>query len=83
MMLVHPLSMLLIVGFIDTYRMFPEELSHPKSFMGKAYTATQRALIYSIVDGKFYGNWLFSVATSLYLPLWAIALANLSNDYCP
>lgn len=75
----HPLSLLFLATVIDTYRMFPEELSDIRSFVGKAYVAAQRALVYAIVDEMFYGNWLFCVATSLYLPLWALAWANLSN----
>ena len=79
MLLVHPMSMLFFATIIDTYRTFPEELSSPKSFIGKAYVAAQRALIYSIVDGKFYDNWLFSASTVFYLPLWSLTWANLSN----
>lgn len=72
--------MLLFVTLIDTYRMFPEELSRPWNFLGKSLVATQRALIYAIVDGIFYGNWLFFAITSLYLPLWSLAWANLNNS---
>ena len=73
--------MLFITTLIDTYRVFPEELNHPWKFLGKAHIAAQRALIYAIVDETFYGNWLFFAGTTLYLPLWTLALANLNNVF--
>lgn len=79
LLLAHPLSILFVATLIDTYRMFPEELKNLQNFIGKSYVATQRALIYAIVDGTIYGNWLFFVVTSLYLPLWSLAWANLSE----
>jgi hypothetical protein len=71
--------MLFMVTLIDTYRTFPEELNSPLHFVNKAFIATQRALVYSIVDEAIYGNWLFSLASSLYLPLWSLAWANLHS----
>lgn len=78
-MLVHPLSLLFIATLIDTYRVFPEEINQPRKFLGKTHIAAQRALIYAVVDGTFYGNWLFFAVSTLYLPLWSLAWANLSN----
>jgi len=79
LILVHPISMLFFSTVIDTYRMFPEDLSDPLQLIGKSYTASQRALIFSIVDETLYGHWLFPLSTCLYLPLWSITWANLSN----
>ena len=79
MIFIHPISFLVISTLIDTYRMFPEELSNPLHFLSKSYVASQRALVYSIVDGTLYGNWLYSLSTCLYLPLWSVAWANLGN----
>ncbi|XP_046631275.1 glycosylphosphatidylinositol anchor attachment 1 protein-like [Daphnia pulicaria] len=79
LMLVHPLSLLFIATLIDTYRVFPEEINQPWKFLGKTHIAAQRALIYAVVDGTFYGNWLFFAVSTLYLPLWSLAWANLSN----
>ena len=59
--------------------MFPEDFSDPLKFIGKSYTASQRALIFSIVDETLYGHWVFPLSTCLYLPLWSIAWTNLSN----
>lgn len=79
MILVHPMLLLFVVTLIDTYRVFPEDLASPLHFVNKAFVASQRALVYAIVDDAIYGNWLFTLATSLYLPLWSVAWANLNN----
>jgi len=79
LILAHPISMLFFTTVIDTYRMFPEDFTDYLNFLGKSYTATQRALIYSIIDESLYGHWLFPLSTCLYLPLWSIVWANLSN----
>ncbi|XP_032792055.1 LOW QUALITY PROTEIN: glycosylphosphatidylinositol anchor attachment 1 protein [Daphnia magna] len=80
LILVHPLCLLFIATFIDTCRVFPEEINQPLKFLGKTHSAAQRALIYAVIDGTFYGNWLFFAGTTLYLPLWSLAWANLSNS---
>lgn len=80
LILVHPIAMLFLTTLIDTCRMFPEDFNDPIKFLGKSYVASQRALIYSIVDETLYGHWLFPLSTCLYLPLWSITWANLSNS---
>lgn len=79
LILVHPLCLLFIATLIDTYRVFPEEINRPLQLLGKAHNAAQRALVYAVVDRIFYGNWLFLAVTTLYLPLWSLGWANLSN----
>ncbi|KAJ8925394.1 hypothetical protein NQ315_009226 [Exocentrus adspersus] len=67
-LLAHPLVVLVAVVLANTYMMFPNE-----SFKEKVYRsldASQQAVIYSIVDSMIYGNWLFSVVTSIFIPNW-------------
>ncbi|XP_018578205.1 glycosylphosphatidylinositol anchor attachment 1 protein [Anoplophora glabripennis] len=65
---VHPLTVLVVVVLVNTYSMFPTESF--KEILSRGWDASQQAVIYSIVDSMIYGNWLFSVVTSIFIPNW-------------
>lgn len=68
--LLHPLVLLILtVGCVTIYN-FPE-LS-VISLLIKGYQSSQRALVYAIVDSYVYGNWVFTIATSVLLPNWLL-----------
>lgn len=67
-LLAHPLTVLVAVVLVNTYLMFPME--SPKEIFFRGLDASQQAVIYSIVDSMIYGNWLFSVVTSIFIPNW-------------
>lgn len=48
--------------------MFSGDLFKENIFRG--FDATKQALVFGIVDNMIYGNWLYSVVTSIFLPNW-------------
>ncbi|KAG5900575.1 hypothetical protein JTB14_022880 [Gonioctena quinquepunctata] len=67
-LLVHPISVLSSVVLVNTYFLFSDE--HPKEILTRSWDATQQSVTYSIVDSMIYGNWLYTVVTSIFIPNW-------------
>ncbi|KAJ8946439.1 hypothetical protein NQ318_014426 [Aromia moschata] len=67
-LVVHPLVVLTAVVLVNSYLMFPEE--KVKEMLYRGLDATQHAIVYSIVDSMIYGNWLFSLVISIFIPNW-------------
>lgn len=53
---------------ISTYVLFPEE--SPKTLSHRIWQVSEKAVVYSITDSMIYGNWLYTVVTSLFIPNW-------------
>ncbi|CAL4128148.1 unnamed protein product, partial [Meganyctiphanes norvegica] len=70
LLLIHPMVLLIIFAFLDTWTTFPE-IPFDK-VLWKTYLASKRALMYSVVDGLIYSNWVFQVATHCLLPIWML-----------
>lgn len=68
LLLCHPLSILFIFTVVDTYLNF-SDLSLAALAI-KSLKATQRAIMFSIVDAHVYGNWVFDVACICLVPIW-------------
>lgn len=60
--------MLVIAVAVNTCILFPEE--SPKDLVYRVWQVSEKAVIYSITDSMIYGNWLFTVVTSLFIPNW-------------
>lgn len=41
-----------------------------KENIWRGFDATKQAFVFGIVDNMIYGNWLYSVVTSIFLPNW-------------
>lgn len=67
-LLVHPLTVLTAVVLVNSYFMFPEE--QIKEIIIRGWDATQKSVMYSIVDSMIYGNWLYIIAMYIFLPNW-------------
>ncbi|XP_066963017.1 glycosylphosphatidylinositol anchor attachment 1 protein isoform X3 [Macrobrachium rosenbergii] len=70
LILIHPMVMLFLSVAADSYSNYSDIPVH--KFLWKSYVATKRALMYSIVDGMIYSNWVFHVATHCLLPVWLL-----------
>ncbi|XP_068203128.1 glycosylphosphatidylinositol anchor attachment 1 protein [Palaemon carinicauda] len=70
LILIHPVVMLFLFVAMDSYSNYSDIPVH--KFLWKSYVATKRALMYSIVDGMIYSNWVFHVATHCLLPVWLL-----------
>ncbi|KAI4469274.1 glycosylphosphatidylinositol anchor attachment 1 protein [Holotrichia oblita] len=66
--LLHPFVLATITVFAYTFFVFWNELVDQILF--KALSATQQAIMFSIVDSMVYGNWLFSVACTIMTSNW-------------
>ncbi|XP_066253687.1 glycosylphosphatidylinositol anchor attachment 1 protein [Euwallacea similis] len=67
-LIVHPASVLFIIVLVNTVLIFNQEPI--KELLLRALYATHQAVIYSIVDSMIYGNWLYTVVTSIFVPNW-------------
>lgn len=70
LLLVHPLTMLFLFVLMDTWSNFSD--LPPNKLLWKTYIATKRALMYSVVDGLIYSNWVYDVAVQCLLPVWLL-----------
>lgn len=48
--------------------MFPGETQKESFFRG--FAATKQALVFGVVDSMIYGNWMYNVVTTIFLPNW-------------
>lgn len=69
-LLLHPLSLLMITVLAFSAYTFPEEPSD--MLVLRTFVASREALLYAIVDNLIYGNWLFSIAVAVLLPVWLL-----------
>ncbi|XP_077283815.1 glycosylphosphatidylinositol anchor attachment 1 [Arctopsyche grandis] len=69
-LLLHPLILTTLVVCCYTVFMFPEDSS--KMLISRGIRASQQAIMFSIVDGMIYGNWLFNVVTTVLFPTWML-----------
>lgn len=67
-LVVHPASVLMIAVAVNTYILFPEE--SPMELVRRIWQVSEKAVIYSITDSMIYGNWLYTVVTSVFIPNW-------------
>lgn len=67
-LLAHPASVLMIAVTVNTCILFPEE--SPKDLALRIWQVADKAVIYSITDSMIYGNWLYTVVTSVFVPNW-------------
>lgn len=55
-----------------------------KEILNRGWDATQQAVIYSIADSMIYGNWLFTVITTVFIPnwlcFWVVAMSNIQKE---
>lgn len=56
------------VVMVYTFIMFPNE--EALALFHRGISASQQALMFSIVDSLIYGNWLYKVATGIFLSNW-------------
>ncbi|XP_072387692.1 glycosylphosphatidylinositol anchor attachment 1 protein [Diabrotica undecimpunctata] len=81
-LLVHPITVLTAVVAVNSYLMFPEEGA--KELLNRAWDATQKSILYGIVDSMIYGNWLYTVVTNIFLPnwlcFWIVSFSKQSSD---
>lgn len=66
--LVHPFIAMVIIVMVYTFFMFPTMKFDEQIGMG--VKAAKQALVFGIVDSIVYGNWVFNVACSIFLPTW-------------
>lgn len=82
--LLHPVLMMTALVMIYTYFSFRDETMHDIFFRG--LTASQQALMFSIVDSLIYGNWLYKVIAAIFIPnwlcLWFVQFANFNTKNC-
>lgn len=78
----HPVVVLILTVQIYTALIFMSDSFEENFYRGIG--ATKQAIVFSIVDSMIYGNWLFSVATSIFvsnwLCFWIVAFAGLGKD---
>ncbi|GLV39733.1 Glycosylphosphatidylinositol anchor attachment 1 [Carabus blaptoides fortunei] len=67
-LVLHPLVVMTTVVMVYTYTMFPNETA--VALFQRGLGASQQALMFSIVDSLIYGNWLYKVATGIFLSNW-------------
>lgn len=78
----HPVVVLILTVQIYTFVMFLSDNFEDNFYRGIG--ATKQAVVFGIVDSMIYGNWLFSVATSIFISnwlcFWILAFAGLGKD---
>lgn len=67
-LLLHPLIVVIVVVVINSKIVFPDQ--GIEDVLKRGIKATQQALVFSIIDSMIYGNWLFNIATALFIPNW-------------
>ncbi|XP_030754522.1 glycosylphosphatidylinositol anchor attachment 1 protein [Sitophilus oryzae] len=67
-LIVHPATILFIVVLVNTKLMFKQE--DAKEVLFRAVDATEQSILYSITDSMIYGNWLYTVVTSIFISNW-------------
>ncbi|KAL1494279.1 hypothetical protein ABEB36_009903 [Hypothenemus hampei] len=77
--LIHPLSILFFVVSINTFLMFHQE--NITEFVFRALDATKQAVIYSIADSMIYGNWLYTVVSTIFIPNWLCFWNVICSDF--
>ncbi|XP_049879902.1 glycosylphosphatidylinositol anchor attachment 1 protein [Pectinophora gossypiella] len=76
-LLLQPLSITTIALVAYGRVLFPEE--EWLDCAGRGLDAAMQAVMFAIVDSLIYGNWLFNVATAVFLPTWIIFWQILCN----
>ncbi|KAI9590272.1 glycosylphosphatidylinositol anchor attachment 1 protein isoform X1 [Glossina fuscipes] len=67
-LILNPLVLVYTIVLILTIRQFPELTAN--DLLIKSIFATMDGITYSLMDNLIYGNWLYTVAVFILLPLW-------------
>uniref|UniRef100_A0A1A9ZQD8 Uncharacterized protein n=1 Tax=Glossina pallidipes TaxID=7398 RepID=A0A1A9ZQD8_GLOPL len=67
-LILNPLVLVYTIVLILTIRQFPELTA--SELLIKSVVATMDGITYSLMDNLIYGNWLYTVAIFILLPLW-------------
>ncbi|XP_060515996.1 glycosylphosphatidylinositol anchor attachment 1 protein isoform X2 [Cylas formicarius] len=67
-LVVHPLTVLYGMVLLNTHFLFPN--GDIREILARTADAAQQAVVYSVVDSMIYGNWMFTVVTTIFIPNW-------------
>ncbi|KAM8721188.1 hypothetical protein ACLKA7_007114 [Drosophila subpalustris] len=69
-LLLNPLFVIYIIVLVMSFYQFPELTM--QELLLRAATASMDAATFALIDSVIYGNWLYFVICTIFLPLWII-----------
>ncbi|KAH8261744.1 hypothetical protein KR044_009680, partial [Drosophila immigrans] len=70
-LLLNPLVIIYIIVLIMSFYQFPELTA--LELLPRAVSAAMDAATFALIDSVIYGNWLYFVVCTVFLPLWIIS----------